>query len=424
MTRRNKLAGLAAGLALGLFGLSSSVLAQGPAPAKETPPVLPPLAAPPPVLVQTPGAAEKPPLLPPMPSASEDSSVRQVSGISATGSRASKLIEEMETPKAFQRDPASPKRVDGYPAPPQWVDGYDGILGRQTPSRTVAESVCREGAQLVEKGHYKTAVGLFDESVHCDPTYVMAYACRAYALYEMKAYDRAILDLNKAIELDSTQLCYRWFRAMVYYRKQDYVRAVEDLNIVISTSPTKQEASFRFEAYRLRAVIFEITGDFRAASDFEEALKLRPEDQETLQGLAGLYAGCPNKVLRNGRRAIELATRACELEGWTSCYSLAALAAAHAETGDYEAARRWQERATQLAPGSNRLESLGRQIRFALRLPYRYSIHEEPPEGHEWYRLGWHYDPSVGLCISYEVIRPVGPHEIHFPLSLLAICGL
>ena len=48
-----------------------------------------------------------------------------------------------------------------------------------------------------------------------------------------------------------------------------------------------------------------------------------------------MLATSPDAKLRNGRRAIELATRACELTKYKAAYILSTLAAAYAETGDF-----------------------------------------------------------------------------------------
>jgi len=64
--------------------------------------------------------------------------------------------------------------------------------------------------------------------------------------------------------------------------------------------------------------------------------------------LAWLLATCPEESLRDGRRAVELATRSCELTEWKGAGTLGTLAAAYAETGDFDKAVEWQEKAIKL----------------------------------------------------------------------------
>ena len=76
----------------------------------------------------------------------------------------------------------------------------------------------------------------------------------------------------------------------------------------------------------------------RASAAYEEAIRLDPEDYVSLNALAWLLATCPEAKLRDGKRAVELATRACDLTSRNDAGLLDTLAAAHAEAGNFEAA--------------------------------------------------------------------------------------
>ena len=88
-----------------------------------------------------------------------------------------------------------------------------------------------------------------------------------------------------------------------------------------------------------RAFFWYERGDHRrTVSAYREALKLDPTDGQALNGLARLVATCPNAKYRNGRLAVELATRACERAEWTEPSFMDTLAAAYAEAGDFGSA--------------------------------------------------------------------------------------
>ncbi len=86
-----------------------------------------------------------------------------------------------------------------------------------------------------------------------------------------------------------------------------------------------------------------------AVQHYEHAIALDPDnlDSEVYVFSAWLLATCPDVTLRNGQRAVELATKACEDTDWEP-WPLTALAAAYAEIGEFGKAIETQKRANDL----------------------------------------------------------------------------
>ena len=87
-----------------------------------------------------------------------------------------------------------------------------------------------------------------------------------------------------------------------------------------------------------------------AMAHFDEAVRLNPYDPMAHGNRATLLATCPDAEYRNGKEALAAATRACEMTEWSYPMLLDPLAAAYAETGDFESAAAWQEKTIGLVP--------------------------------------------------------------------------
>jgi hypothetical protein len=88
---------------------------------------------------------------------------------------------------------------------------------------------------------------------------------------------------------------------------------------------------------------------------------------------------CPEAKLRDGKQAVEYATKGCELTRWKDPDLIPVLAAATAETGDYDAAVKWQEKALELVTvGAAKKEFRRRLELYHARRPYRGPARRRP----------------------------------------------
>src|SRR5207244_2050578 len=97
-------------------------------------------------------------------------------------------------------------------------------------------------------------------------------------------------------------------------------------------------------AYLNRGLCHYQMGDYAAAiADYARTIELDSKDFEARNGWAWILATCPDEKHRDGSKAVELASKACELSGFDRWYCLGTLAAAHAEAGDFEEAVAFQK---------------------------------------------------------------------------------
>jgi tetratricopeptide (TPR) repeat protein len=101
-----------------------------------------------------------------------------------------------------------------------------------------------------------------------------------------------------------------------------------------------------------------------AATNYEEALRLKPGWGDALNDLAWLRATSPEPEVRDGAEAVRLAERACKLEGGEQARFRGTLGAAYAEMGRFPEAVKTAEMAITLATrsGQNELAAKNREL--------------------------------------------------------------
>ena len=221
------------------------------------------------------------------------------------------------------------------------------------------------------KGELSSAIADCDKAIQFDPHTARPFLLRAALFYDVSNWDGAFSDFNKYISSRPKDPSGFYIRASTSERRGNFAKASEDYQQALRIYPKGSRGTNTLIADRINLQP-EVPG-------FVWAFHVTAYDQ-VCNSLAWLLATCPEAKLRDGKKSVELATQVCESNDWKSGMFIDTLAAAYAETGDFDSAIKFENKALQLAASSSK-ESEGDQHRLSLyeqHQPYR-----EAAAGHE-----------------------------------------
>lgn len=171
------------------------------------------------------------------------------------------------------------------------------------------------GNDLLNQHKFAESRKYFDAAIRLEPSRWTAYYNRATAFTMEKNWKAAINDLTETIRLQPAFFRGSWDRAIIYRIIGNYSAALNDLNA-------------------LTKVTFQTTNPYGMAL----ALNWRAE----------IRSICPDPSFRDGKAAVADAKRACDMSKWKYADYIDTLAAACAESGDFDSAVRYEQQAIDL----------------------------------------------------------------------------
>lgn len=206
------------------------------------------------------------------------------------------------------------------------------------------------------KGEHEMAIKDNTEAIRLNPKSISAFHNRGLVYYDKTEYAKAIDDYTEAIRLDPKNTPAFNSRGIVYDRKGEHNKAIDDYTEAIKLDPKNALALSN------RGAVYARKGEYgRAVEDYTAAVRVEPQHMNATANSAWLLATCPEAKYRDGKKAVELAQRAVKLAGKSADWrNDVALAAAYAESGDFQRPSSTRKRPWKMRPTrSNQVPASG-----------------------------------------------------------------
>jgi Tfp pilus assembly protein PilF len=172
-----------------------------------------------------------------------------------------------------------------------------------------AMKLVTDAQDLLQKGDLAAAKRNVDTVLQRDPTFWPALYVRAQIYSSQGKYEFALKDCNEALRHDRGVVEAALLRANVNARIGKYSEALKEYDYLVSLHPRNVTLA-------------------RVLSD-----------------RAWFRATCPDASFRNGQKAVKDAKAACSIMIWKDEHMIDTLAAAYAETGDFNSAVQYASQA-------------------------------------------------------------------------------
>ncbi len=240
---------------------------------------------------------------------------------------------------------------------------------RSEIDRQYANAHFNLGLALSSADDFQNALVHFRSAVRVEPDHVEALINLGAMLAQQGDIQEAILTLRRAVRIDADSVPARMNLAAALGSVGNFGASLEHYRHVVKTAPETRNVHAR-----LARALLEQDQAVEAVPHLVDAIKADGNDFPSTLSLAWLRATHPADSLRDGRQAVQLAGQLNATSRGRDPRVLDVLAAALAESGDFERARQMAAAALKrMGTGSSELKALmqARLERYQQAQPFR-----------------------------------------------------
>lgn len=223
------------------------------------------------------------------------------------------------------------------------------------------------GVALASLGRTDEAVKHYRIAMRIDPAYAKNLKALGDALLRSGDISEALQHYKSVLQIDSANSAVHLALGNTLFSTGDTEGAIEHLRAVLKIEPDNSEAQLNLASalasegklpeavaayettlrlvpnsalahYQFGIALLDGHREKEALREFREALRLTPESVLTLDKMGWILSTSPEAAVRNGKEAITLAQRACEITQNGNPFTLSTLSAAYAEDGQFDKA--------------------------------------------------------------------------------------